>query len=278
MLRFILVAALTAAPLHAGSPDRCFQLDSLPGSSRELARSILQEFADNEGLYTLGGGLKPVSSGRSITFRVAPAPDAARLDTLEQWRALLPVLRCGELMTVVQRYASRMPAGSPDTVRWAATIIVVHRGSLKREIERHLPFWQSIGITPSSTPEEVLHRVEHADRADRWRGYGYVFGYPDGAVDFFVTAGLRGDSLGMIVPRDFRRIETWRKFATQPGGPPDGSNFVYAVPKGAPDTPADIRLREAAAPIYAEYAALRIDSTRAIEVRLREWPRLRDSR
>ncbi len=275
MPRLLLAAIVLAAPLHAGSPDRCFPFDSLAEPSRELARSLLQEFADNEGLYTLGGGLKPVSSGRSITFRVAPTPDIARLDTLEQWRALLPVLRCDELMMVVQRYASRMPAGSADTVRWAATIILVHRGSLRREIERHLPFWQSIGITPSSTPEEVLHRVEHADRADRWRGYGYVFGYPEDPVDFFVAAGLRGDSLNTIIPRDFRRIETWRKFATEPGGPLDGSNFVYAVPKGATDTPADIRLREAAAPIYTEYAALRTDSTRAIEVRLREWPRLR---
>jgi hypothetical protein len=38
---------------------------------------VLLEFADREGLYTLAGGIKPISSDvRDLTVRIAPTMDS----------------------------------------------------------------------------------------------------------------------------------------------------------------------------------------------------------
>jgi hypothetical protein len=44
----------------------------------------------------------------------------------------------------------------------------------------------------------------------------------------------------------YGRIETYRKLPERTGVPATISSFVYAVPKGAAERPADQRLREAA--------------------------------
>jgi hypothetical protein len=105
----------------------------------------------------------------------------------------------------------------------------------------------------------VVLAVENAPRSPRWRGYGYLFGYPDDAVDFFVRAGEEGDASGKLVPRDFRRIETWFKYPANTGEAPTLSSFVFAVPEGAPESPQEKALRAAAAPVYARYSRERAD-------------------
>jgi hypothetical protein len=153
--------------------------------------------------------------------------------------------------------------------------VLYHRGRVADAVRTHAAFFATLAITPSADVREVLAAVEHAPRAERWRGYGLLFGYPDEAVDFFVRAGVEGDSTRTIVPRDFRRIETHRKYAAARDEPPTLSSFVYAVPRGAPESIADRALREAAAPIYARYARERArmvvgDSTGALTL-WREW-------
>jgi len=174
----------------------------------------------------------------------------------------------------VQEYAAPIPTSTAGEVRRGSTLIVAHRAALRAEVERHREFWRGLGVDPLTSPEEVLRAVEQAPRADRWRGYGYVFGYPQTAVDFFVSAGLRGDSLDTLIPRDFRRIETYRKFPGRSGAPPTESSFVYAVAKDAPESPVDSALRNAAAPIFADYLRIRPDSMVPIETVLRNWSRV----
>jgi hypothetical protein len=65
---------------------------------------------------------------------------------------------------------------------------------------------------------------------------------------------IKGNQCARV--NDFRRIETWTKFGGKDGAPAL-SNFVYAVPKGAPETAADTQLREAAERIYRMYAERR---------------------
>ena len=57
------------------------------------------------------------------------------------------------------------------------------------------------------------------------------------------------------MPRDSRRIDTWHKSPASAGAAPTMSSFVFAVPKGAPASEQEGRLRAAAAPVYARYAA-----------------------
>jgi hypothetical protein len=253
-----LLALLAAVmPGRADAQASCFDLSALDARTRATAESLLRSASDGEGLYTLAGGLKPVSSdlgGVSIT--VWPDSDRVALDSLQRLRLAARALRCADLEAYVLEYAATYTR--PDSTRYRmADTYLVHRASLEREIQRHRPFWDSLGVTSESPSAAVIERVERAPRAQRWRGYGYLFGYPEAAVDFFVESGEQQARGGAFVRRDFRRIETFQKSSARDGEPATLSSFVYAVPLGAAESDADRELRDAAAPIYREYVARR---------------------
>lgn len=263
------------APRAAAVTDACFPVERLPPAQAALARSALLAAADGEGLYTLSGitahgALKPVSSDFvQLRVRVAPTVDSAALDSIATWQAVLPALRCGDVGVVPSVFGATYP-GRDTTTRWRAVSLVAYdRPALDAAIRRHRDFFGTLGIVAGADPALVVAAVEHAERAARWRGYGYLFGYPDDAVDFFVASGERADSVDRenaragraarpyVEPRDFRRIDTWRRFPECAGCPATAPSFVYAVPKGAAESDAERDLRTHAAPIYAEYARRR---------------------
>ncbi len=252
------VSAQTTAqtPARAATtPAGCFDLSSLAARERSIAERLLRDAGDGEALYTLGGGLKPVSTDfLSITLTVAPDSDRVALDSIASVRSATAALRCGPVSFHVAEFAATYTRA--DSSRYRVTAVyVVHRDALVRAIAARPEFWSSIGVRVETPVDAVLDAVERAPRSPRWRGYGYLFGYPDEAVDFFVRAGESQDSTGVFVARDFRRVETYRKFPAREGETPSLSSFVYAVPKGAPESAADRALIAAAAPIYARYVA-----------------------
>lgn len=270
--------ATSAGATSAGAASRtagaaCFDLSSLIAADRPVAERILLEFSDREGLYTLADGLKPISSDvRDLSIRIAPTPDASRLAQLDQQRRIAAALTCGDIGATVQVFTATQRDRDSNEVRHSS-MVVFHRGAVRRLVERQAAFFATLGVTPSTDPREVIVAVENAPRDARWRGYGYLFGYPDDAVDFFVNAGVEGDRTGKLVPRDFRRIATWY---TAPAG--DGSRlsmFVYAVPKGAAMTPAESTLHARAAVIFRRYGQergrmIRADSGGAADL-WRQW-------
>jgi hypothetical protein len=269
-------AAIAAASALTGpATATCFPVETLPPADRRLAEQVLLEFGDREGLYTLAGGLKPISSDvRDVTLRVAPTLDTAALGTLEQLRRVSAALTCGDLGVFVQLFTATQRLRDSSEVR-NTSLVLFHRGGVRRTIIAHRDFFASLGVTPAADPREVVLAVENAPRSARWRGYGYLFGYPDDAVDFFVRAGEEGDATRTLVPRDFRRIETWHTYPAVSGGPPTLSSFVFAVPKGSDESADERRLRAAAAPIFSRYArergtAIRGDSTGAVAL-WRRW-------
>jgi hypothetical protein len=251
--RRVAPAAAATAPIGSAA---CFPVESLDSHDRGVADDILLTLSDGEGLYTLAGGLKPVSSGQVLSVRVEPDVDAAALARLDQRRRVSRALQCGDISIFVQTFAAAQKSDDGRTLR-VTEIVAAHRTSVAAAIRRHEVFFNRLGISPSADPFEVVAAVEHAERADRWRGYGYLYGYPDEAVDFFVRAGSEGDTTGTLVAREFRRIDTFTRFPARAGGPPELSSFVYAVPAGAPETEAERRLRAVAAPVYARYVAER---------------------
>lgn len=257
MMRLLLALVLGATTLQAQGAS-CFDVESLAPRTRASAEAMLLAAGDGEALYTLAGGLKPVSSDFvRVAITVFPDSDRVALDSLATLRRAASALNCGPIEFVVAEFAETY--ARPDSTRYRmAAAYVVHRPALARAVARHTEFWASIGVTAAMSPGEVLETVERAPRDARWRGYGYLFGYPDDAVDFFVAAGRSQDSTGVFVRREFRRIETYRKFGAGDGQPPL-SSFVYAVPLGAAETAADRALREAAAPIYARYLDARAE-------------------
>jgi hypothetical protein len=222
-------------------------------AARETAERFVLEAGDREALYTLAGGLKPLSSDiASYTWRVAPTVDPAAADTLARWREAASALTCGDVHFAVQVFGAVFPGRQGDSVR-TASVAVGHRRALDALVVRRRTTFTALGMTPGMPVGDLLALVDAAPRAERWRGYGLLFGYPDAAVEFFVDAGRRGDSTRTLVPRDFRRHPTWRKSPPPPGEQDSLTSFVYAVPKGATWSAEDSALARAVAPTYADY-------------------------
>ncbi len=260
------VVGCASRPTASGAPvpDRgaCFALGTLTPDERRAAEDFVLAAGDREGLHTLDGGLKPISSDiAQRSFRVWPSVDQGALAELSRWQRAARALHCGPIEVAVQVFAARYPGREGDSVR-TASVVVGHREAIARLVTRHEAFFGRLGITAATPLGELMQLVDIAPSAERWRAYGLVFGYPEAAIDFFVVAGLRGDSTRQVEPRDFVRLPTWTKFAPPVGERDSLTTFVYAVPKGAPRSSADSALLAATSTRYARYRAWRAAAPR----------------
>lgn len=218
-----LLVALSAAPAP-------------PPTADALALKML----DGEALYTVSGGLKPVSEGFWQTSFPATQDTSEQLEAVRKTLAGLPL--GPDLETGVLIYSSAFEG------KRSASVFVAHKPSLKALVERWKDVFGPIGVTSESSAQAVIQKIDRAPRAARWRAFGLVFGYPEYAVEFFVTAGEEQDRTGRLVPRDFLNIPT---FSGERG------RFVYAVPKGHTERDEDRELKEKAEPILTRYKAWR---------------------
>lgn len=215
-------------------------------AERELFRELLLNALDREALYTLVGGLKPLSTGFwQGTIDVA-APDTAEIVRVR--RALAP-LRSQTYYADVQTFAT-----AHDGKRHVEAY-VVHRAALAEMVRREATFWLPLGVTPCTHPAEIVAIVDRLPRADRWRAYGLLFGYPNYAIDFFVEATERaragGGEVGPGKDREFYHIATSSACEGQ---------FTWAVPLGHVERDEDRAIRQRAEAILTAYrsAAARI--------------------
>ena len=202
------------------------------------AYELIRDAADSEGLFTLAGGLKPMSSGFWRGGFMLGDPD---LKEIRAVRDALHVLRTGEWYADVQVFADEF-----EGERFASAFIV-HRASLAEMIGRYAEFWGPYGVTPDTHPAEIVAVVDRMEKADRWRGYGYLFGYPADAVDFFVDAGLAAEDGREVGPGKDRRFVQITTFGSETG------RFTYAVALDTPETDEDRALAAEAASILGAY-------------------------
>ena len=237
------VIALTLAAFASGGcatarPGTTETSRSVDAAAPVEPLELLQEAADHEALYTLAGGLKPMSSG---FWRGGIDVDDPDLREIERVERILGILRNDVWYADVQVFDKAREG------RRSAHAYVVHRESLAQMIERLESFWSVHGITPATHPAEIVAIVDRLPREDRWRGYGHLFGYPDDAVDFFVEAGVAADDGREIGPgKD-------REFVQIPTHASDTGRFTYAVPLDHVPTATDRRLAEHAGLILAAY-------------------------
>lgn len=219
-------------------------------SDAERLETIVQTMLDREALYTLAPRLgadpdaprlKPISSGFwQHKINVAdPGPGVAEMN---QVRALLERLNLPGVWVGVVPFAAEH-GGNRHVEAY-----VVHRPTLDAILERHAGFFARWGLTPGTDPGMVITVVEFMPRLDRFRGYGYLFGYPDEAVDFFVEAARQGEAEDRLIPRDFRSVAVFES---------PTNRFVWAVPKDAAETEAEAAIRTDAEAILAGYRLLR---------------------
>ena len=202
------------------------------------AYHLIIEGADHEALYTLVGGLKPMSNG---IWRGSIQTESPDLTELRHVRSALAPLRNQTWYADVQVFHS-----AQDGKRYAEAY-VVHRAALARMMESYSSFWNRWGVTPETHPAEVVAVVDRMPKAERWRGYGYLFGYPVDAVDFFVAAGMAaegGREIGSGKDRKFIHLPTYSA-AT--------GRFTYAVAMDHASTHADKALASQARLILEAY-------------------------
>lgn len=93
---FLLAALLALFPASTRAqalfPSECFPIERLPAALRPRAEEVLLKLLDSEGLYTVVGGMKPMSSGFVSLYFATDKPDTAKLDELRQ---VLQALHCG---------------------------------------------------------------------------------------------------------------------------------------------------------------------------------------
>lgn len=236
---FLLVLlALTSGAVRAQGlfPSECFPIECLPAALRPRAEEVLLKLLDSEGLYTVVGGMKPMSSGFVSLYFSSEKPDTARLEELRQ---VLGVLHCGERLR-----CDLLVFHTPNGGKRFAEAVAFYRPAVEQLTRTYPEFFAPLGLTPSAAPLEFALTVENLDGANRNRGLGYLYGYPKPAVEFFVAGQEAYAKTKQITPRDFRQIPTFGR---------ETGSFVYAVPKGAPETDEDRQLKAKAARILAEY-------------------------
>ncbi len=265
----VLAAASTMVVAGAEQTPRwpaaeCFPFERLEPALRTEAETLLLRALDGEALYTIAGGLKPMSSGFVSASIAVGAPD---LSVVETSRRVLSHFTCGGELAAGLHHFAQVYEG-----RRAMEAVVFHRPALQALLTRQAALFAPFGLSPSADPMEVVMAVEYAAPATRLRGYGYLFGYPEYAVDFFVQASETQreqearEGKGELVPRDFLSLPTFR----------GERRFVYAVPKGHTPNTADAALRTAAEALYADYVARRKkhitgDSASGVLTLVREW-------
>lgn len=245
----LLLAVIPSSGCHSGGAavgaDTGFTVQTIHGDLL-FAESLVLEMLDTEGLYTICGGLKPISCGFWRYEFDAAAPD---VQPIERTRATLQTAL--QLAGCDQRYYADVQVFSNDAGggRRCAEAVIVDRRALADTIDKYAQFFHPLGITRGSHPMEVLTAVDALPPPDQCRAYGYLFGYPAYAVDFFVNATERERRTGRFVERDFLSVPTFRRSESQ---------FVWAVPRGHRENEADLAIRSRAAEALADYREQRL--------------------
>ena len=244
--------------------EQCFPIEQLSEPQQKAASDLFLKLMDSEALYTVIGAAKPMSGGYT-TFKL-PA-DSLEATTIDEARRYLALFQCGgDLFATVHHFARLFPGKDTKTLERYFDGVVFNRTGLRRTIIAHKDFFIPLGLSENAHPMEVLMAIEYLEGPSRFRGLGYLYGYPDYAVDFFVSASRQQTFTGVFVPRDFVAMPT---FARADRG------VVYAIEKGATERDADKQFRTQLAPILEDYKRRRDeyvgDGKPGIIALLRDW-------
>ncbi|TAE24102.1 MAG: 5'-nucleotidase, lipoprotein e(P4) family [Candidatus Kapaibacterium sp.] len=259
IVRIFLTALILCGFQHKAHAQVDFSsLEQLPPDDRKLADSLLTLALDHEALYTLWGDIKPISDVATFTFRVArplsvssgtasivDVGNPATQQALQQIRRLQRVVNAmnfGDVRFFIH------PFKMADTTKRFLQVAVLRTSSVAACIARRQAFFGQFGFVPESDAVSVVMATEYENKYERYRGYGYLYGYPEHAVTFFVEAARHQDSTKEFVKRDFFQIPTWSG---------KQGHFVYAVPKGYAPTDLDSTLYHAASKILSGYREIR---------------------
>jgi hypothetical protein len=217
----------------------------MPIADKAVVDSLLLTALDHEALYTLADTLKPMSSIKMYRLPLLSTNTIQRdsaLQVLQQVQYIANTLCNRHFQFIVN------PFERADSIYKNVELYVIRTTTLKKKIEQQYSFYTKLGITANTRPATVLAITEYEQKYTRWRSYGYLFGYPNYAVDFFVEAGNSQDSTKEFVERDFFSIPV---YAEKKG------HFTYAMPKDHQPTIIDSALYNKAIITLEKYKKVR---------------------
>ena len=203
-----------------------------------LIDSILQYGLDHEAVYTLLGNVKPMSSLVTFSFPIANKDTSLTtsgniltrdkhgvyLDRVRTIQKAINQIQIPDVKVVNIPY--RAPGANTSRMMQLSVLRISALDSLLKAKEN---FFGQFGLVPGTDPNVVVSTIENCNSYDRWRGYGYLFGYPDYTVDFFVEASRIDEQEGRFVERNFFQIPVYSR---------NEGYFVYAYPKDVKPTAA----------------------------------------
>ncbi len=223
--------------------------------NNHLADSLLAYALDHEALYTLADTLKPMSSVKFLRYAIAKDSSMQDGDAV--------VIQNDSLINLIDQFNTICKELSNDTWQFVMVpfqrteknmrnleIYVIRKDAFANKIKQYQSFFGQWGFTPSTNPAVVLSVIEYETKWDRNRAYGYLFGYPAYAVDFFVEANKiqQADVNKKIIPRNFFAIPV---FAGNQG------YFTYAMPKAYQPNDIDSTIYNKAQSTLTKYQLMR---------------------
>jgi hypothetical protein len=236
---------------------------------------------DREYLYTLLGGLKPISDGGHIEpVGVEFAyPDLSGVTELHQ---LLPAWQCGD-----ELYADievSWQGINPSTGKRKATLMLVNRPAFQKLLQRKQDLFGKFGFTRETNPSVVYQaawanvdpKLERAPSpSERATMIGLLMGYPDLAVEWYAKSDsttMNGEGYQWVqVPVYSGRGPQVR--TRSPAGAVS-TTYFWAKPHQL-DNPQERNIQALAGPILADYKARREryigPGKRGVVEMMRDW-------
>jgi hypothetical protein len=199
----------------------------LSAEEKSIADTLIMKALDNEGLYTVLGRLKSMSTVKDLRLSIAQKDSSIKgassvtdinssdILKLKKYQRVVNALDFGDLKFIMSPFKI-----SQNGQRYIQ-INLYRRSMIDSLINVNQSFYGQFGFVSGTQAEILINTTEHESKYDRFRSYGYLFGYPEHAVNFFVDASISNDQTGVFVKRNFFQIPV---HSNQKG------HFVYAMP------------------------------------------------
>jgi TPR repeat protein len=198
------------------------------------ANRMFARLLDSVGLYTIIGGLKPMSDIMAWDNRLTYNLEEDRKRRADYDAALGAVESDTIKARVLWGTGNRGKSGG---------LFVFRTDLVRATILAHPQVFQPEDIAPNFPVEALMRRLETRAFSNLSRVQGLLYGFPPYAVDFFCNPHRSGQPIG--IGQDRKGI-TIPCYAAR-------SDFVYVIPIDNEPAPEDREIQSTAASILAEY-------------------------
>lgn len=221
----IVVLLITSCSAPRFTVNKAYK--KLSTEEKSIADTLIMKALDNEGLYTVLGRLKSMSTVRDLRLSIAQKDSSIKgaasvtdinssdLLKLKKYQRVVNALDFGDLKFIMSPFKI-----SQNGQRYIQ-INLYRRSLIDSLISVNQSFYGQFGFVSGTQAEILINTTEYESKYDRFRSYGYLFGYPEHAVNFFVDASISNDQTGVFVKRNFFQIPVHSNLK---------GHFVYAMP------------------------------------------------